>query len=130
MRAYNPDGVAKPAGPYRHIVAVPASAEWIVIAGQVGVDPAGALPPDAQTQAENCFKNILACLAAEGLGREHIVKLQSFVTDSRFIADWRAARSATLGDDCLPASTLLVVEGLAAPQMLVEVEAWAIKPAG
>jgi hypothetical protein len=39
----------------------------------------------------------------------------------------RAARTAVLGPDVMPPSTLLVVSGLASPDMLIEVEAMAAR---
>jgi enamine deaminase RidA (YjgF/YER057c/UK114 family) len=56
-----------------------------------------------------------------------IVKFTVYLTGARFVGEYRAARSKVIGDDVLPASTLLIVAGLAAPEMLVEIEAWAAK---
>ena len=37
------------------------------------------------------------------------------------------ARDEVLGTDVKPTSTLVITEGLAAPEILVEIEAWAAK---
>ena len=50
-----------------------------------------------------------------------------YVTDPRLIEEYRAARAKIVGGDVLPASTLLVIDGLAQPDMLIEIEAWAAK---
>jgi enamine deaminase RidA (YjgF/YER057c/UK114 family) len=55
------------------------------------------------------------------------VKFTTYLTDARFIGEYREARSKIIGDDVQPTSTLLIVAGLAAPQFLVEIEAWAAK---
>jgi enamine deaminase RidA (YjgF/YER057c/UK114 family) len=60
--------------------------------------------------------------------KEHLVKLTIYLTDARHIEEMRAARSKVFGDDARPASTLVIVDGLASPEFLVEVEAWAAKP--
>jgi len=59
--------------------------------------------------------------------KQDLVKITVFLTDARHIADYRAARARLLGDAVRPASTLLIVAGLASPDMLIEVEAWAAK---
>ena len=78
-------------------------------------------------QAVQVFRNIHLCLRANGMRKEDLVKLVVYVTDPRMIEDYRAARAKVLGGDVLPASTLLVIDGLAQPDMLIEVEAWAAK---
>ena len=78
-------------------------------------------------QAEQVFRNILACLRANRMRKEDLVKLVVYLTDSRLIEEYRAARTKMLGGDVRPASTLLVIDGLANPDMFIEVEAWAAK---
>ena len=61
------------------------------------------------------------------MGREDLVKFQVFLTDPRFVDDYRAARRDVIGDDYRPPSTLLIVQGLATADILVEIEAFAAK---
>jgi 2-iminobutanoate/2-iminopropanoate deaminase len=128
-RLSNPDTVHEPIGKYHHTVKVPANSEWLVISGQVGRDVDGKVPTGVKEQSEQAFRNVLACLEANGMSKTDVVKLTVYLTDARFIGDYRAARSNVIGDDVLPASTLVIVAGLAAPEMLVEIEAWAAKVA-
>lgn len=127
MTTTNPDTVHAPLGAYSHTARVPPGAEWLVIAGQVGKDPSGKLAEGFRAQTVQAFRNILACLEAHGFGPGHIVKQTVYLTDPRGIEDYRAARREVLGDDILPPSTLLIIDGLAAPEMLVEIEALAAK---
>ena len=123
----NPKSVPTPAGSYSQVVEVPAGARWLVISGQVGVDVKGKLQPGIRKQAEQCFRNILACVKDGGMAKKDLVKFCVFLTDSRHIAEYREARKKVIGDATLPASTLLIVNGLASPDILVEVEAMAAK---
>ena len=123
----NPRQIHPPLGAYSHAVKVPPNATWLVLAGQVGVTPKGNIQKGMQRQAEQAFRNILAGLRANGMGKEDLVKLVVYVTESRLIEEYRAARAKLIGVDALPVSTLVVVDGLAHPDMLVEVEAWAAK---
>ncbi|HSH08679.1 MAG TPA: RidA family protein [Burkholderiales bacterium] len=123
----NPKSVHAPVGVYSHSVSVPAGARWIAVAGQVGMNKNGRLAAGIRRQAEQAFRNVLACLRENGLRKQDLVKLTVFLTDARHIAEYRAARARVLGDALRPASTLLIVAGLASPDMLIEVEAWAAR---
>ena len=123
----NAAAVHKPLGKYCHTTLVPASARWLVVSGQVGIDKSGKLATNLRKQAEQCFRNILACLRENGMGKGDLVKTTVYLTDSRFIDDYRLARSRIIGDATLFTSTLVVVGGLASPDILIEIEAWAAK---
>ena len=123
----NPKQVHPPLGAYSHTVRVPPNATWLVLAGQVGVNSKGRIQTGMRRQAEQAFRNVLAGLRANGMGKEDLVKLVVYVTQSRLIEEYRAARAKLIAEDALPVSTLVVVDGLAHPDMLVEVEAWAAK---
>jgi 2-iminobutanoate/2-iminopropanoate deaminase len=123
----NPDTVRAPGGAYSHTVKIPANAEWLMIAGQVGVNVKGEIQSGIHKQAEQVFRNINACLRAHKMNKKDLVKLTVFLTDSRYIDDYRAARKKVIGEDFLPASTLLIVDGLASPDLLIEIEATAAK---
>jgi 2-iminobutanoate/2-iminopropanoate deaminase len=125
----NPDTVRAPGGAYSHTVKIPANAEWLMIAGQIGVNVKGEIQQGIRKQAEQVFRNINACLRAQKMTKKDLVKLTVFLTDPRYIEAYRAARKKVIGDDVLPASTLLVVDGLASPDLLIEIEATAAKAA-
>ena len=123
----NPKGVPAPLGAYTQTIRVPADAEWLLISGQVGLDAKGKLRAGIDKQAEQVFRNILAALKGAGMSPQDLVKFTVYLTDSRHVADYRAAREKIIGNDTLPTSTLLIVAGLASPDMLIEIEAWAAK---
>ena len=125
--AMNPKTVHKPLGTYSHTMKIPANAEWLVISGQVGINAKGIVAPGAKRQAEQAYRNIGTCLRASKMTKEHLIKLTIYLTDSRYVDDARAARLKIFGDAVQPTSTLVVVDALAAPEYLVEVEAWAAK---
>lgn len=122
----NPRDVHAPVGPYSHTVAVPAGTELVFIAGQVGMRPDGSVPHAFEEQAELTFANVRACLAAHGLGVEAVVKLGVFVLPGQDFAVLRAVRERHFGAH-RPTSTTVYVPALAAPALLLEVEAVAAK---
>ncbi|MBT6274973.1 MAG: RidA family protein [Chromatiales bacterium] len=127
MKRINPDTVHAPLGSYSHTVAVPPNAQWLTIAGQVGIGKNGVIAKGVQKQTDRALRNIIACLRAHDMGPADLVKLTVFLTDARYVGDYRLGREGVLGKHPPPASTLLIVEGLAAPELLVEIEATAAK---
>jgi reactive intermediate/imine deaminase len=101
----------------------------IYVSGQVAYDPSGQLvgEGDMKAQTRQVFENIRSILGAAGARMEDIVKINTFITDSSKFMDMLAARSEVFGNDP-PASTAVVVQALAFPGLLIEVEAIAIKP--
>ncbi len=123
----NPKTSHKPLGAYTHSVKIPADAEWLMIAGQVGINAKGQIQDGIRKQAEQAFRNVVACLRANRMNKGDLVKLTVFITDPRFVDAYRAARKKVIGDAVKPASTLLVIDGLASPDLLIEVEGVAAK---
>ena len=70
----NPETMHPPTG-YTHVVEVTAGRP-VYIAGQVALDPAGALvgPGDIGAQARQVFDNLRAALEAVGAGFEQVVQ--------------------------------------------------------
>jgi enamine deaminase RidA (YjgF/YER057c/UK114 family) len=122
----NPPSVHAPLGLYSHCAALPANAQLLYIAGQVGVRPDGTTPPAIGEQADQVFLNIAEILQASGMGFENIVKLTTFMVMGHSGADVRAARLRHLGD-LRPASTAVYVSQLVSPEWFVEIEAVAAK---
>jgi reactive intermediate/imine deaminase len=101
----------------------------IYVSGQVAYDASGQLvgEGDMKAQTRQVFDNIKSILGAADARLEDIVKINTYITDSSKFMDMLAARTEIFGDDP-PASTAVVVQALAFPGLLIEVEAIAIKP--
>jgi 2-iminobutanoate/2-iminopropanoate deaminase len=126
MRTYNPNTVFAPTGPFSHGVEAPGNQRWLYISGQVGVTPDGKVPAEFAAQAEQCWRNIKAVLAAAEMSVFDLVKCTHFLTRAEDVATYGKVRARELGE-ARPASTLLVISALARPGLLVEVEAIAAK---
>ena len=123
----NPKKSHNPVGAYSHSVRIPRDSDILMIAGQVGVDAKGKLQDGIRRQSEQAFRNVIAALRANKMAKGDLVKLTIFLTAPRHIDAYRTARKKVIGDDTLPASTLVIVDGLASPDMLIEVEGMAAK---
>ena len=119
-----PAGLATPPT-YSHVVK---AGNTIYIAGQVSQNERGELvgAGDFVAQATQVFENLGKALASAGAGFEHLVKTTVFVTDPRYREQLRDVRDRYLASNALPASTLVVVAGLALPEYLLEIEAVAV----
>ncbi len=120
----NPATVRAPTG-YNHAIEVINPERRVIIAGQVGVRPDGAIPDTAEGQIAQAFANLTAILAATGLTTASLVKTTVFLTDRAHLPAFRAERTRVMGDQ-VPASTLLFVAGLADPRFVVEIEGEAV----
>jgi enamine deaminase RidA (YjgF/YER057c/UK114 family) len=122
----SPESVAAPFGPYSQSIEVPGGSRLLYIAGQVGAHKDGSIPEGIEAQAEGCWHAIAAILADAGMGIKDLVKITTFLTRAQDTAVAGAARARHLGDN-RPASTTVIVGGLVAANMLIEIEAVAAK---
>ncbi|MBM3646572.1 MAG: RidA family protein [Alphaproteobacteria bacterium] len=123
---HNPKTVAL-AGKYSLGGEVPAGSRVLYVSGQVGLDSKGKLGAGIDKQCDLAWRNIGQVLKAAGMTYRDIVKINAYVTDPRFMTAYREARGRYLPNEPFPASTLVIVSGLADPGMLVEVEVVAAK---
>src|SRR6187431_3375678 len=96
--------------------------DFAFVAGTTGYDyTTMTMPPDVTSQSRNCFKTIEAALKEGGFAMADIVRATYYVTDAKDVDAHFAVCGEVLGD-IRPAATLLIVVGLARPEMKVEIE--------
>lgn len=120
-----PEGVAPGPG-YTHVVT--GTGQLVAVSGQVAIDGNGQLvgPGDPSAQARQVFENLRRCLAAAGLSFGEVIKLTYYLTDMAHLPAVRVVRDGFIGTAHLPASTAVQVVALARPELLLEVEAFAL----
>lgn len=111
---------------FAHVVR---AGDLLVISGQVPQDRDGELvgAGDVELQVDQVFSNLCDALAAADAGFDDVVKLTVFATHNSVLAAMRKKREELMNEP-RPASTFLVVAGLADPGFMVEIEALAYKP--
>ena len=115
-----------PASPaYSHGVIASEAQRTLYISGQVGMDAEGNVGKDIGEQAVLAAANLNAVLAEAGMNGSNLAKLTIYLTDASLIPGFVAAAGATLPQPP-PATTMLIVKALAAPPLLVEIEAIAV----
>jgi reactive intermediate/imine deaminase len=126
-RFLSPDTLPRPFG-YSQVVDVPAG-RIVFLSGQVPLDAAGNLvgEGDFAAQVRQVFENLTAALAAAEVSWNDVVKLDYFVRDIGEVAALRAIRDEYVNTEQPPASTLVEVSRLFRDDVLVEIEAVAVK---
>jgi enamine deaminase RidA (YjgF/YER057c/UK114 family) len=115
----------QPASRYSQCALAEGVTRRLEISGQIGIHPDGRLAEGLAAQLEVALANVDRALAAAGMTRADLMKITVYLTENRpdAVATYRAVRDAWVGAGDPPAATLLIVAGLAAPALLVEVDA-------
>lgn len=123
VERYNPSHAVRPASYSQAVKA----GNTIYVAGQVAWNDKGETVGrgDIVAQTEQAFDNLQQVLELAGAGLKDVVKSTTFVTNSLYTAAVRDAR-ARYFPGAPPAATGLVVNALASPELLVEIEAVAV----
>ena len=91
----------------------------------MGRNADGSVPAGAYAQAHRALEIVTAALADVGAAPEHVVRTRTFVTDISFLDDVARAHGEVFGD-IRPATSLVAVSALVAPEYLLEIEADAV----
>ena len=131
IRTLAPDSLPTPyKNRFSHAKLVPASAEWLVTAGQTGLDIDGKPGEGIEEQADLAMKNLYNIVREAGMDSSNVVKMTIYYLDPAYLPTIVAARNKYFGEDFRPASTAVGVSALARPQLLVEVELTAARMPG
>ena len=124
-----PSGLSQPtmnAGQpsYAHVVK---AGNTVYISGQVARNGQGEIVGigDIEAQVTQVFENLKTAMAAVNGDLRNLVKVVIYLTDPRFRDAIRLIQPRYLRDE-LPASTMVIVKGLASPEYLVEIDAIAV----
>ena len=131
-KVVTPKAFGAPLGMYSHGMVAPGG-EIVVVAGQVGMGQGGQVAGgDVVAQTKQALDNVRAVVEAAGCAMRDVVRLQTFLTHAEDIEGFMKARAevfpAYFPDGVYPPNTLLVITRLVKPELLVEIEAMAVKP--
>jgi enamine deaminase RidA (YjgF/YER057c/UK114 family) len=133
IRQLNPEGLFQMPDAFSQVV-TSSPGQLVFVAGQGSFDADMKLvgENDYEAQAKQAFQNLRTALAAAGAGPEHVVSSTMYVVNlhpEALAAFARGMNHALDGGPFPPnASTLVGVQSLAFPGMLVEICATAVLP--
>ena len=118
----NPEGLSKPNG-YSHVVVAGGT---IYVAGQVAYNEKGEVvgKGDLRVQATQVFENIKKCLASAGVTFQDVVKVNYYIANynPEQVSIIREVRALYIPAENPPVSTLVGVQSLVRPELLIEIE--------
>ena len=102
--------------------------DLLFVSGQVGIDEAGELVSldDFRTQADQAFRNLGRVLEAGGSSLERVVKVTIFLTDMAANFPQVVELRRTWFTPPYPADTIVQVQSLYRPEVMLEIEAIAL----
>lgn len=127
-RFLNPRGMPAAHG-YSQVVEVPAGSRLLYLSDQVPLDSSGALVGgnDFRAQALQVFTNLQAALAGSGATFADVVKLNYYVLNVKELPVLREVRDQFINAAAPPASSLVEVRHLFRQDIMLEIEAVAVR---
>jgi 2-iminobutanoate/2-iminopropanoate deaminase len=102
--------------------------DLVLVSGQVGIDDAGELVSldDFETQADQAFRNLGRVLEAAGTGLDRVAKVTIFLTDMAANFPKVVELRRKWFTPPYPADTIVQVQSLYRPEVMLEIEAVAV----
>lgn len=120
-RVSNAADAPAPVGGYAQAVEVTGAVRWLHVSGQIPVDRDGRVPIDFRSQARLAWANLEAQLRAADMTLDHLVKVTIFLSDRRYIDEYRAVRLEVLATRS--PSLTCIITGIFDEAWLLEIEA-------
>lgn len=127
-QTFNPPDVAPPKPSYSHVctTSLYSFLKLVTVAGQIGRNENGEVPPTFHEQVAIALANLGKCLAAAGATPRDIVKVTHYIVNYDPADKVRTESYVNFMGDHRPPSTVLGVACLASPELLYEIEVMAI----
>jgi 2-iminobutanoate/2-iminopropanoate deaminase len=120
MREINAADAPAPRG-YAQVMEVSGATRFVYVSGQIPVTSDGHIPETFEEQARLAWSNVLAQLRAAAMTVDNIVKVTIFLSDRKYIADYRKTRHEALGGRQVALTT--IITGIFDEKWLLEIEA-------
>ncbi|MBX3530849.1 MAG: RidA family protein [Rhizobiaceae bacterium] len=121
MKVINAPDAPQPVGGYAQAVELTQFSRVLFVSGQIPADVNGNVPADFESQCRQAWRNVIAQLAAAGMTLDNLVKVNFFLSDRKYIADYRKVRLEVLGPRAVGLTT--IITGIFDERWLLEIEA-------
>ncbi|MGC4857198.1 RidA family protein [Micromonospora sp. DT4] len=127
LQRLNPASAPAPSGKYSQLTITAANTRVATFAGQIATPTsAGIIPAGAANQTRLVFAAIENLLASQGAKPADLIKLTTFIVGRDNLDEFNAVRNEIYAEwfpeGDFPGNTLILVAGLAAESLLVEIE--------
>ena len=106
---------------YAQAMEVSGATRFVFVSGQIPVAVDGIVPESFEEQARLAWANVIAQLRAAGMTLDNLVKVTIFLSDRKYIADYRRTRDEALGGRQVALTT--IITGIFDEKWLLEIEA-------
>jgi 2-iminobutanoate/2-iminopropanoate deaminase len=121
MKPVNAPDAPQPLGGYVQAMEVSGASRILFVSGQIPTEVDGTVPERFEDQARLAWKNVFAQLATAGMGLDNLVKVTIFLSDRKYIADYRKVRQEVLQGREVGLTT--IITGIFDEKWLLEIEA-------
>jgi enamine deaminase RidA (YjgF/YER057c/UK114 family) len=120
-REINADGAPPPVGGYAQALEITGASRILFISGQIPTEKNGTVPESFEAQARLVWANIIAQLRAADMTLDNLVKVTFFLSDRKYIPDYRRVRQEVLENRRVALTT--IITGIFDEAWLLEIEA-------
>ena len=121
MKPINALDAPQPVGGYAQSMEVSGANRLLFISGQIPANTEGHIPDDFESQARLCWKNVISQLNAADMTLDNLVQVRIFLSDRKYIADYRKVRIEVLQGRQVGLTT--IITGIFDEKWLLEIEA-------
>jgi 2-iminobutanoate/2-iminopropanoate deaminase len=119
-RDINASDGPQPVGGYSQAVEVTGASRIVFVSGQIPVTAGGKVPTDFESQARQAWGNLIAQLKAADMTLDNLVKVTIFLSDRKYIPEYRQVRQEVLAGR--PVGLTTIITGIFDEQWLLEIE--------
>jgi enamine deaminase RidA (YjgF/YER057c/UK114 family) len=120
-RAIDAEDAPKPLGGYAQAIEISNATRLLFISGQIPTSKDGAVPERFEDQARLAWQNVISQLRAAEMTLDNLVKVTYFLSDRKYIPEYRRVRQEVLGDRRVGLTT--IISGIFDEKWLLEIEA-------
>jgi enamine deaminase RidA (YjgF/YER057c/UK114 family) len=121
LRPINAPDASQPLGGYVQAMEASGATRLLFVSGQIPTEADGAVPEDFASQARLAWRNVVAQLRAADMTLDNLVKVTIFLSDRRYIPEYREARLEALQGREVVLTTIII--GVFNERWLIEIDA-------
>jgi enamine deaminase RidA (YjgF/YER057c/UK114 family) len=119
-RDINASDAPQPVGGYSQAVELTDAKRIVFVSGQIPVTVDNKVPADFESQARQAWANLIAQLKAADMTLDNLVKVTFFLSDRKYIPEYRQVRQEVLAGRKIGLTT--IITGIFDEQWLLEIE--------